>query len=260
MIDAKFRNPILCVPENRQGRDFFVGDIHGEKDLLFALLEKSGFDRTSDRVFSVGDLIDRGPDSFACLKLAREPWFFPCLGNHEWMLLTCGENQSLLETTWLPNGGHWWTTISYQEKLEATSIIMEHMSLAIEVLSKGKKLGVIHGNIPEGYNWDRVKTLLVEDEVFFNSCIWGRQRVEQRIKTHIDGIDAVVFGHTPLDKVLKLGNCLFIDTGACYATSSVVSHPALTLVRWENGYWHCSQLKKESNDFRQGKLTFPIPS
>ena len=36
------------------------------------------FDFEVDRVFSVGDLIDRGPDSLKCLELVLNKWFFCC--------------------------------------------------------------------------------------------------------------------------------------------------------------------------------------
>ena len=68
---------------NHQGRDFFVGDVHGQLALLQAELEAVGFDRKRDRLFSVGDLIDRGSESLACLSLALEPWCHAVCGNHE---------------------------------------------------------------------------------------------------------------------------------------------------------------------------------
>src|SRR3546814_10866998 len=72
---------------NKVGSDFIVGDLHGCLDLLQVELDRVGFDRAKDRLFSVGDLIDRGPDSMGCLRLLREPWFFAARGNHEDMLL-----------------------------------------------------------------------------------------------------------------------------------------------------------------------------
>ncbi|MCA4078770.1 metallophosphoesterase, partial [Pseudomonas kurunegalensis] len=50
---------------NRAGRDFAVGDIHGHFTRLQAALDSAGFDPAIDRLFSVGDLVDRGPDSLA---------------------------------------------------------------------------------------------------------------------------------------------------------------------------------------------------
>ncbi|ACK78677.1 metallophosphoesterase [Acidithiobacillus ferrooxidans] len=72
---------------NAQGRDFIVGDLHGCRSMLDALLGHAGFDTARDRLFSVGDLVDRGPDSMACLDLLLEPWFYPVLGNHDAMLM-----------------------------------------------------------------------------------------------------------------------------------------------------------------------------
>lgn len=64
-----------------------VGDLHGHRSLLEAELERLQFDPTRDRVLSVGDLVDRGPESLATLSLIEEPWFHAVLGNHELMLL-----------------------------------------------------------------------------------------------------------------------------------------------------------------------------
>lgn len=75
------------LPRNRLGRDFVVGDLHGRRGVLEARLGAVGFDPRIDRVFSVGDLIDRGPDSLETLALIEEPWFHAVLGNHELMLL-----------------------------------------------------------------------------------------------------------------------------------------------------------------------------
>ncbi len=60
-------------PANEDGRDFVVGDIHGEYDQLMEALDHQNFDKDHDRLFSVGDLIDRGPKSVDVVMLAVEP-------------------------------------------------------------------------------------------------------------------------------------------------------------------------------------------
>lgn len=75
------------LSRNTRGRDLVVGDLHGHRGLLEKELERIGFDPRRDRVLSVGDLIDRGPDSLGTLALIEEPWFHAVLGNHEMMLL-----------------------------------------------------------------------------------------------------------------------------------------------------------------------------
>jgi serine/threonine protein phosphatase 1 len=77
----------LRLPRNVEGRDLVVGDLHGHRSLLERELERVQFDPVRDRVLSVGDLIDRGPESLATLSLVEEPWFHAVLGNHELMLL-----------------------------------------------------------------------------------------------------------------------------------------------------------------------------
>ena len=48
------------VGPNRTGRDFVVGDVHGCFRTLEQALGQVGFDRERDRLFSVGDLVNRG--------------------------------------------------------------------------------------------------------------------------------------------------------------------------------------------------------
>lgn len=74
---------IKTVEENVNGRDFVIGDLHGCYDELMSLLKYVSFDRTKDRLFSTGDLIDRGPKPKECLSLLKEKWFFSVFGNHE---------------------------------------------------------------------------------------------------------------------------------------------------------------------------------
>ena len=77
----------LRLQSTAKGRDLVVGDLHGHRSLLEQELDRLGFDPSCDRVLSVGDLIDRGPESFETLSLIDEPWFHAVLGNHELMLL-----------------------------------------------------------------------------------------------------------------------------------------------------------------------------
>jgi hypothetical protein len=80
---------VRALPSNQKGRDFVVGDLHGCFDLLDRLLEIVRFDPANDRLFSVGDLVDRCPDSFRCISFLGSPWFHAVEGNHEY--ITRGE-------------------------------------------------------------------------------------------------------------------------------------------------------------------------
>ena len=50
------------------GRDWVVGDVHGCFTTLREALLAIDFEHGRDRLFSVGDLIDRGPNSIEALE------------------------------------------------------------------------------------------------------------------------------------------------------------------------------------------------
>ncbi len=105
---------------------FVVGDVHGHRDALAALLRDAGLLDGHERwaggdavVWLVGDLVDRGPDGIGAIELVRRlesesGGSVRCLlGNHEVMLLTVhrfgDEETSFPGTTfrdvWRVNGG-----------------------------------------------------------------------------------------------------------------------------------------------------------
>ena len=76
---------ILRLERNNAGKDFVCGDIHGCFDDLEMELRTIRFNKTKDRLFSVGDLIDRGPKSELAAAYMNSFWFFPLMGNHEYI-------------------------------------------------------------------------------------------------------------------------------------------------------------------------------
>ena len=54
---------LVRFDKNTHGTDYIVGDIHGHYERLMSQLGELNFDFACDRLFCVGDLIDRGPDS-----------------------------------------------------------------------------------------------------------------------------------------------------------------------------------------------------
>lgn len=66
-------------------RYIIVGDIHGCFEEFKELLDSVKFNYDTDYLISVGDLIDRGPDSLSIYKMFlknKERWFAVC-GNHD---------------------------------------------------------------------------------------------------------------------------------------------------------------------------------
>jgi len=100
------KNPIKTLDPNLKGRDFVIGDLHGSYEALMNLLTNVNFDPEKDRLISVGDLVDRGPESQRCLGLLREPWFHAVLSNHEQMMLDAFRGRPM-GAYWFMNGGAW---------------------------------------------------------------------------------------------------------------------------------------------------------
>jgi serine/threonine protein phosphatase 1 len=89
------------------GRTIAIGDIHGCLDALDVLIDAVGPGR-EDTLVTLGDHIDRGPDSRGVLDrlitLARRCRLIPLLGDHEEMLLDALRDSSALPR-WLRCGG-----------------------------------------------------------------------------------------------------------------------------------------------------------
>ena len=134
----------LNLPANNLGRDFILADLHGHRALLEDRLADLNFDTRRDRLFSVGDLIDRGPDSPASLALLEESWFFAVRGNHEQMLIDAVHSQkSMAWSRWLMNGGDWALHLD-EEQLARWAERLDALPLTLTLELDDKRLGLCH--------------------------------------------------------------------------------------------------------------------
>lgn len=157
---------LKVVGPNELGRDIVIGDLHGSLTCLDVLLKGLKFDQFKDRLFSVGDLIDRGEDSLGALRLLYMPWFHAVKANHEEMALCAytGEND-LLAGAWFTNGGKWalefWIeynnfvlhkapmSLGAEELMEVMLDKVKNLPMLVTINHKnGKKFHIIHAELP----------------------------------------------------------------------------------------------------------------
>lgn len=202
--------------KNTAGNDYAVGDIHGCFTKLQRSLESIGFDESVDRLFSVGDLVDRGPESHLVLDWMSKPWFHPVRGNHDDFAIRHVRNGKIDPQNYIRNGGAWFLSLSHHEQEEIASAL-ETMPLAIEIECDSGIVGVVHAECPYD-NWEQFKTELLTPQSKSKSravddwCMWARERIEGGYDGEISGLKFLIVGHTPVDKPVKLGNVIYIDT------------------------------------------------
>ena len=196
---------IKKLKNNTVGKDYFVGDIHGCFSLLMAKLRLCHFDPWQDLLVSVGDVIDRGPDSLRCLKLLRKRWIIAVRGNHEQMgldALATGE-----QFLWFMNGGSWF---AQAEQPAATTALetCRQLPWILELRCQNGIHVIAHADYPDdNYQWQK--------EVDLQRVLWDRTRLMNK-GNGIRGADHFWFGHTPLRQRLDHENLHYIDTGAVF--------------------------------------------
>ena len=214
---------IKKLKKNTTGTDYFVGDIHGCYEQLMEALAKIKFNANTDRLISVGDLVDRGPDSVKCLNLLKEPWFHAVSGNHEVMMVRTFRYPRSSDN-YMRNGGKWFFHLPYEEQEQLVLLADTKMSLAIEVETDIGIIGVIHANAPD--DWQNYHRLNNDEDFFYDNLVedtlWGRARIYGGQDGRVNGIDCVVVGHTPVEDVVVLDNIVYIDTDAVYGGSLTI--------------------------------------
>ncbi len=201
---------------NPHGRDFVVGDLHGCIAEFDTLLKRLKFDFQKDRMFSVGDLVDRGPDSMACLRLLKEPWFFAVKGNHEDMMLDAvASNLKRGADNWVWNGGDWGVERFEDGDPEFFELmdVVDACPFAFTVASRELGIvGISHAEPPS-----RWSAPIIEDEI--ERIIWSRKKINVSERgLAAEGAQFSVHGHCIVGDMVFRDDfrAFWIDLG-CYA-------------------------------------------
>ncbi len=213
----------LWLDKNTKGTDYVVGDIHGcLKELLFGL-DRIGFNKDVDRLLCVGDLIDRGEDSYGVVKLLDEPWFFSVRGNHEQMCLDAYKWPSINAGDFRVNGGEWFYELDCRSQDEA---IMRLSGLPLTIFTNVDTVNgpgnvlVVHARVPQDDGWSQhlredVKFDTVPPD-YIQEAIWSRCMTLSCLNDEVEGLDVVCVGHTPQEQPKRVKNYLCLDTGVVF--------------------------------------------
>lgn len=214
---------LLKVILNEQGRDFICSDIHGHFDLLETKLAQVAFDPKVDRLFSLGDLIDRGPDSIKAFHYLAQPWFYGIIGNHESMLIDAVLNpDKSVARFWLDCGGAWSKNLP-QSRLNAYCTTLMNLPIAVEVpLSMGQNIALVHANLPNQCDWHDISAHLsalpvdtVPDDSLTAQLIWSKLSTFSPMDMDaVTNILHVFHGHTIQDEIVTIENRTFMDLGS----------------------------------------------
>lgn len=213
--------------KNEQGNDYICSDIHGHFDLLEERMQLVGFNPECDRIFSLGDLIDRGEQSSRSLEFLAQPWFHAVQGNHERMLMNVVEqNSDVLRFQWFSWGGEWAENLS-DDELQRYYDVFVQLPAAIELdVDEQRSVGLVHAELPDICDWIDVKEHLsqipihkVEEDDCVSDMLWNRRQPyfsdeKRKVVQNVANISHVFHGHTIVDAPLTIANRTFMDLGS----------------------------------------------
>jgi serine/threonine protein phosphatase 1 len=190
------------------GRLIAIGDIHGCHQEFEDLLEKLDLTK-DDRLILLGDLVNRGPNSYKVIQLAREYATASLLGNHELRLLNYRKTDDPshlkkydYDTLEQFNGKCW----DYLEAMPLTYV--------------DEELGVtfVHGGFLPDRPWQKQPARIVTRIQVVGKNGEPLKRSEAPDAPHWSelwsGPPFVVYGHTPRPDIARTKWTLGIDT-AC---------------------------------------------
>ena len=267
-IDAAtiVRTPLFSNLNDRHGPFDIIGDVHGCFTELTTLLGKVGWRLQTDTdgivvgavppepgrtAIFVGDLVDRGPDTPAVLRLVmsmvRDGSAFCVRGNHEDKLLRvlrqrsgrARDAQPIALTHGLAES---MTQLDAQPPEFVREVVDFLDSLVSHYVFDDGRLVVAHAGLAEKYHGrasGRVRDKAMYGETTGETDRWG---FPVRVDWAADyrGSARVVYGHTPVPDAAWINNTMCLDTGCVFGGRLTALHypeMALSAVPAEQTYF-----------------------
>jgi serine/threonine protein phosphatase 1 len=220
-----------------------IGDTHGCTTAFDRLIEAVHL-KKDDQLITLGDYIDRGPDSRGMIDrlitLHERAQLIPLRGNHDFMMLEA-RNGFLQKDEWVRCGGD--TTLQSYESADddwSSHVPEAHWRFLEEACRDWFETDThffVHANVDPD--------LALEDQPLY--MLHWEKLIESR--PHVSG-KIMICGHTPQKdgKPLNLGHAICVDTwvyGAGWLTCLDVT---------SGRYWQANQQR----DLRTGVLEPPV--
>lgn len=231
MNKMQIRNQWATLPLSTNKRHLVFGDIHGRFTTFINLLDKVNYDPSSDMLYSVGDLIDRGPDSVSVVEFFMQDNCYAVRGNHEQMIVNLPEWHQV----WMhpPNGGpntlasmdqHGKDFAWLQDYCTSTPILLDVGDTDNEYAFR-----IVHAENPFIWSEQRLVEFLSNlssVEMGESELLWGRDNISlllnniHSMKPGTYGIQvdpdrskrSTFCGHTPTRNIIRGHNTTWIDT------------------------------------------------
>ena len=204
------------VRANPRGRDIVVGAVHGCFRTLDRALCELRFDAACDRLFGVGDLVDRGPYSAEALVWLQSRFKAVVMGNHERPLLYWFDPHRRSSSLGRPE----WLRCVPRTQRQRWRAALARMPLAVTIETAYGAVGLVHADVPHP-DW-AVATAMLEAGApgHVDIALLGPDAPEQEVRRHrsrpVAGLRALVHGHFVVDEVERIANRWNIDTGTTF--------------------------------------------
>ena len=206
---------------------YVVADIHGRGDRFHEILDTIGFSE-KDRLFILGDVIDRNPDGIRLLEeIMAADNMQMILGNHEYMMINASEDPAFPLNDrftnldlWYLNGGAI-TEAAFKalpaEKQAEILAFLKQLPLNLELTCGKKRYLLVHGSPVSQYKSEFCDYIDETEYAVWNRWDPGFDRYDRKT--------TVILGHTPTIhffpripmEVYRKRNLLYIDCGCAYS-------------------------------------------
>ncbi len=145
---------------------YVIGDLQGCYSSLRCLLDKLAYSPSRDELWFAGDLVNRGPESLACLRWVRDSGARTVLGNHDLHLLAIyyGGKHLLKRKD---------TLSGIVQSEDAESLLTWLRSQALLIHDDDRDLLLSHAGVPHIWSVTQAKSLAAELESLLQEGDYG---------------------------------------------------------------------------------------